>query len=176
MRRRKQLHRGIIKSVAIVVQPHQEISNGPNRKYGGVERVVTYLIEGLLNRNVDVSLYTAKKCSIDCRVIYPIGFSDGEFPKKVYPIQLATYSRKIRDDLECKNIDVINNHYDPTTFVALQNIRTPTITTLHGPATKENVNIFGHASESYFSAISAAQKNSYPSNMNFVGAGLYIIQ
>ena len=98
------LNRGIIKNVAIIVQPHQEISSGQNsqnRKYGGVERVVTYLIEGLLNRNVDVSLYTAKKCSIDCRVIYPIGFFDGNFGHTIFQTQLLTYSRKIREDLEC---------------------------------------------------------------------------
>ena len=168
MRREKRLNQGIIKNIAIVVQPHQEISNGPDKKYGGVERVVTFLIEGLLNRNVDVSLYTAKKCSIDCRLIYPMGLFDGEFLEKLNQTQLATYSRKIREDLENKNFDVINNHYDPITFVALQNIRTPTITTLHGPATEENVNTFGGFSECYFSAISQAQKNSYPSNMNFV--------
>ena len=160
---------GIIKNIAIVVQPHQEISDGPARMYGGVERIVTRLIEGLLNRNVDVSLYTAKKCNIDCRVIYPIGFYDGEFGGHCYPIQLATYSRNIREDLERKNFDLINNHYDPITFVSLQNIRTPTITTIHGPATNENVNTFGHFSENYFSAISKAQKRSYPSIMNFVG-------
>ena len=136
------LNRGIIKNVAIIVQPHQEISSGQNsqnRKYGGVERVVTYLIEGLLNRNVDVSLYTAKKCSIDCRVIYPIGFFDGNFGDTIFQTQLLTYSRKIREDLECRTFDVINNHYDPITFVAIQNIETPTITTLHAPANEENV-------------------------------------
>jgi glycosyltransferase involved in cell wall biosynthesis len=104
-------------------------------------------------------------------VIYPIGFFDGEFRDKIYPTQLTAYSRKIREDLECRNFDVINNHYDPITFVALQNIRTPTITTLHGPATEENVNTYGDFSGSYFSAISHAQKNSYPSNMNFAGCG-----
>ncbi len=166
------LDRGIIRNVAIVVQPHQEISNDPNRKYGGVERVVTHLIEGLLDRNVAVSLYTAKKCRLDCRVVYPLGISDGgKIREYIYPTQLDTYSRKIREDLECTNFDVINNHYDPVTFLALQNIRTPTITTLHGPATEENVNIFGAFPESHFSAISRAQKNSYPLNMNFVGAG-----
>ena len=171
MRRKKRLNRGIIKNVAIIVQPHQEISSGQNRKYGGVERVVAYLIEGLLNRDVDVSLYTAKKCSIDCRVIYPIGFFDGNFRETIFPTRLLTYSRKIREDLECKTFDVINNHYDPITFVAIQNIATPTITTLHGPATEENVKIFGEFSDNYFSAISQSQKNAYPSNMNFVGAG-----
>ena len=168
------LNRGIIKNVAIIVQPHQEISSGQNsqnRKYGGVERVVTYLIEGLLNRNVDVSLYTAKKCSIDCRVIYPIGFFDGNFGDPIFQTQLLTYSEKIREDLECRTFDVINNHYDPITFVAIQNIETPTITTLHGPANEENVKVFGGFPDCHFSAISQAQKNSYPSNMNFVGAG-----
>ena len=100
-----------------------------------------------------------------------MGLFGGEFLEKLNQTQLATYSRKIREDLENKNFDVINNHYDPITFVALQNIRTPTITTLHGPATEENVNTFGGFSECYFSAISQAQKNSYPSNMNFVGDG-----
>ena len=161
----------IIKNVAIVVQPHQQISNNQNRKYGGVERVVASLIEGLLNRNINLTLYTAKKCHLGCNVRYPIGFLDEAFGQKIEPIQLSTYSRKIREDIETKNFDVINNHYDPVTFVALQGIRIPTITTLHGPGNEENVNIFGKFYESYFSAVSQAQKHSYPSNMNFIGDG-----
>ena len=100
MIREKRLNEVTIKNVAVVVQPHQQISSGPNRKYGGVERIVARLIEGLLNRNVNVTLYTAKKCNIDCRVIYPMGFFDGEFGGDVYPTQLAIYSRTIREDLE----------------------------------------------------------------------------
>ena len=161
----------IITNVAIVVQPHQQISNCQNKKYGGVERVVTSLIEGLLNRNVNVTLYTAKHCHLGCNVRYPIGIIDEEFGQKIEPIQLSTYSRKIREDLETKNFDVVNNHYDPVTFVALQGIRIPTITTLHGPGNEENINIFGKFYESYFSAVSQAQKHSYPSNMNFIGDG-----
>ena len=86
----------IIENVAIVVQPHQQLSNSKNRKYGGVERVVTSLIEGLLNRNVNVTLYTAKHCHLGCNVRYPIGILDEEFGQKIEPIQLSTYSRKIR--------------------------------------------------------------------------------
>ena len=161
----------IIKNIAIVVQPHQQISNSQNRKYGGVERVVTSLIEGLLNKNINVTLYTAKKCHLDCNVRYPIGFLDERFGEKIEPIQLATYSRKIREDLETKNFDVVNNHYDPVTFVALQGLRIPTITTIHGPGNEENINIFGKFFESYFSAVSQTQQNSYPSNINFNWVG-----
>ena len=161
----------IIKNIAIVVQPHQQVSNSKNRKYGGVERIVTSLIEGLLDRNVNVTLYTAKKCLLDCNVIYPIKYFDGEFGQKPEPRQLSTYSRKIRENLETKNFDVVNNHYDPVTFVALQGLRIPTITTIHGPGTEKNINIFGKFPESYFSAISQAQKYSYPSGMNFLGIG-----
>ena len=106
-----------------------------------------------------------------CNVRYPIGFLDEAFGQKIEPIQLSTYSRKIREDIDTKNFDVINNHYDPVTFVALQGIRIPTITTLHGPGNEENVNIFGKFYESYFSAVSQAQRNSYPSSMNFFGVG-----
>ena len=161
----------IIENVAIVVQPHQQLSNSQNRKYGGVERVVTSLIEGLLNRNVNVTLYTAKHCHLGCNVRYPIGILDEEFGQKIEPIQLSTYSRKIREDLETKNFDVVHKHYDPVNFVALQGLRIPTITTIHGPVNEENINIFGKFYESYFSAVSQAQKHSYPSNMNFIGVG-----
>ncbi len=161
----------IINNVAIVIQPHQQLSNCQNRKYGGVERVVTSLIEGLLNRNVNVTLYTAKPCHLGCDVRYPIGVLDEVFGQNIEPIQLSTYSRKIRQDLETKNFDVVNNHYDPVTFVALQGIRIPTITTIHGPGNEENMNVFGKFCESYFSAVSQAQRRSYPSHMNFIGVG-----
>ncbi len=161
----------VIKSVAIVVQANQQIQNSKNRKYGGVERVVTAIIGGLLNRNVSVTLYTAKNSSLGCNIIHPIGVIDETFGQTIEPNRLETYSRKIRDDLESKDFDIVNNHYDSTTFAALQGIRIPTITTIHGPANEENLAFFGKYFESYFSAVSQAQMNSYPSNMNFLGAG-----
>jgi len=161
----------VIKSVAIVVQANQQIQNSKNRKYGGVERVVTAIIEGLLDRNVTVTLYTAKNSRLGCNIIYPIGVIDETFGHTIEPIRLETYSRKIREDLETRDFDIVNNHYDSTTFATLQGIRIPTITTIHGPANEENINLFGKFLESYFSAVSQAQKNSYPSNMNFLGAG-----
>ena len=160
-----------MKKVAIIVQPHQQISNSKNRKYGGVERVVTSLIEGLLDRNVDVTLYTAKECRLDCAVRYPIGIFDGVFGDKTERIELSLYSQKVREDLETEDFDVVHNHYDPVTFVTLQGLGIPIITTLHGPGTEENVNIFGRFFESNFSAVSQAQKDSYPASMNFVGDG-----
>ena len=160
-----------MKTVAIIVQPHQQITNSKNRKYGGVERIVTSLIEGLLERNVDVTLYTAKECHLDCEVRYPIGIFDGVFGDKTERIEYSLYSKKVREDLETKDFDVVHNHYDPVTFVTLQGLGIPVITTLHGPANRENVNIFGRFFESNFSAISQAQKDSYPANMNFVGDG-----
>ncbi len=161
----------VIKSVAIVVQAHQQIENHRNRKYGGVERVVTGLIVGLLNRNVTVTLYTAKKSRLGCNMIYPIGVIDETFGQTIEPVRLEAYSRKIREDLETRDFDIINNHYDRITFAALQGIEIPTITTIHGPANDENINSFGKFPESSFSAVSQAQMNSYPSNMNFLGAG-----
>jgi len=161
----------MMKKVAIIVQPHQQITKFKNRKYGGVERIVTSLIEGLLDRNVDVTLYTAKECHLDCDVRYPIGIFEGVFGDKTERIELLLYSQKVREDLETKDFDVVHNHYDPVTFVTLQGLGIPIITTLHGPANKENVNIFGRFFESNFSAISQAQKDSYPANMNFVGDG-----
>ncbi|MCH7755326.1 glycosyltransferase [candidate division KSB1 bacterium] len=158
-----------VKTVAIVVQPHQQISIGQNRKYGGVERSVTYLIEGLIERGIDVTLYTAKECSLGCNIRRPIGIFNGEFGQQMDPTQLAAYSRKIREDLERENFDVVNNHYDPITFLTLQGIRTPTLTTLRGPANEENVTIFGSFPESNFSAVSNHQKKLYPQNMTFVG-------
>ncbi len=160
-----------MEKVAIIVQPHQQISNSKNRKYGGVERIVTSLIEGLLDRNVDVTLYTAKKCRLDCDVRYPIGIFDGAFGDKTERIEPSLYSQKVREDLETEDFDVVHNHYDPITFVTLQGLGIPTLTTLHGPGTEENINIFGRFFESNFSAISQAQKDSYPANMNFVGDG-----
>jgi len=160
-----------MKKVAIIVQPHQKISNSKNRKYGGVERIVTSLIKGLLDRNVDVTLYTAKECRLDCDVRYPIGITDGVFGDKTDRIELSLYSKKVREDLETEDFYVVHNHYDPVIFVTLQGLGVPTITTLHGPANAENINIFGSFSESSFSAISQAQKDSYPANMNFVGHG-----
>jgi len=164
-----------IKNVGIIVQPFQQISGSKNRKYGGVERVVSTLIRGLSSRGIGVTLYTGKECDLPCKVVQPAGIFSEEFGKQqMTSTQLAAYAGalfKHINQLEKsgKSYDIINIHYDPIAFITLQGCKIPLITTLHGIANEENKAAFGCFPSSNFSAVSKSQQEAYPSNMNFIG-------
>jgi len=165
-----------LQDVAIILQPFQQVlDDGENKKYGGVERVVSLLVKGLEKKGIDVTLYAGKESDLPCTVEYPAGIFDVEFGKKsLTSTELAYYAGSIYKnikDLEKKKegFDIINNHYDPLAFIALQGIETPVLTTLHGPATEENKKAFGCFPSSAFSAVSSYQMNAYPPDMNFLG-------
>lgn len=164
-----------IKNVGIIVQPFQQISDSKNRKYGGVERVVSTLIRGLSSRGIGVTLYTGKECDLPCKVVQPAGIFSEEFGKQqMTSTQLATYAGalfKHINQLEKsgKSYDIINIHYDPIAFITLQGCKIPLLTTLHGIANEENKAAFGCFPSSNFSAVSKSQQKAYPSNMNFIG-------
>ena len=72
-----------LQDVAIILQPFQQVlDDGENKKYGGVERVVSLLVKGLEKKGIDVTLYAGKESDLPCTVEYPAGIFDVEFGKK----------------------------------------------------------------------------------------------
>lgn len=164
-----------INKVALIVQPFQQIWLGPEKIYGGVERSVANLIQGLSERDITVTLFTGKESNLPCEVVKPAGSFHEEFGiHHLTSTQLAEYAGSIRAEIQRREqkgygFDIINNHYDPIAFVALQGITTPTLTTLRGPGTEENRRAFGTFPQSAFSALSTAQIASYGGEVKFIG-------
>ncbi|MDD3890354.1 MAG: glycosyltransferase family 4 protein [Syntrophomonadaceae bacterium] len=102
----------------------------PPRHYGPWERVVSLLAEGLVRRNIDVTLFatgdsiTAGKLEYICP--YPYEENKNIDPKVWEAMHIAHLFEKAGD------FDIIHNHYDflPLTYSRL--ISTPVVTTIHG--------------------------------------------
>ncbi|MEW6386387.1 MAG: glycosyltransferase [Thermodesulfobacteriota bacterium] len=167
--------RSPLRHVAIVVRPYQEISDSPSKVFGGIDRVVAGLIRGLAAYQIEVTLFTAKKCvNLPCNLVQPIGEVEEYLPHRLTHRQLAAYAGGILKHIQQqaatgRSFDLVNIHHDPLAFVALQGIETPVLTTLHMSCGREEELVFGLFPRSLFSGVSKYQLRSYPSSFNLIG-------
>ncbi|RJQ78966.1 MAG: glycosyltransferase family 4 protein [Desulfobacteraceae bacterium] len=107
------------------------IESVPPEKYGGTERIVSYLTEELVRKGHAVTLFASGDSVTQARLI-------------------AGCRRALRMDETCKDViahhilmleklwqmsdefDIIHNHLDYLPFSCLRRITTPAVTTLHG--------------------------------------------
>jgi glycosyltransferase involved in cell wall biosynthesis len=153
--------------IAMVAEPFVPI---PPKKYGGVERVIYFIIKGLQDRGHEVILLGPGDSEVDCQII-PIcpkhlffGKNDKEqqeIIKKNKKIRLKTIDilKKILPD-----VDVIHSHgLDLTPFKNF-----PNVTTLHGMFVLPQIEYFRERRNLNYVSISKSQRTGYPT-LNYVG-------
>ena len=102
----------------------------PPRHYGPWERVVSLLTEGLVERDVDVTLFatadSVTQARLDAICPRPLEEDPSLDPKVWESLHIANAFEK------ADRFDVIHNHYDflPLTYTGL--VATPVVTTVHG--------------------------------------------
>jgi glycosyltransferase involved in cell wall biosynthesis len=102
----------------------------PPRHYGPWERVVSLLTEGLVERDVDVTLFatadSVTHAELDAVCPRPLEEDPSLDPKVWEALHIANAFAK------ADRFDVIHNHYDflPLTYASL--VSTPCVTTIHG--------------------------------------------
>ena len=102
----------------------------PPRHYGPWERVVSLLTEGLVERDVDVTLFatadSVTQARLDAICPRPLEEDPSLDPKVWESLHIANAFEK------ADRFDVIHNHYDflPLTYTGL--FATPVVTTVHG--------------------------------------------
>jgi glycosyltransferase involved in cell wall biosynthesis len=161
--------------VAIVASPYVAV---PPPKYGGSEKIIYYLIKGLLEEGHEPILLGAGDSKVKCEVI-PIVKKAVFFPKDKR--RLPTFNRKIRQiEKDTKKIlnelrssvDVIHSHkFDLKDFADF-----PHVVTLHDPILldqlkyKNNFPMAYHAERAHLNyvSISKNQQNAYP-GLNYIG-------
>jgi glycosyltransferase involved in cell wall biosynthesis len=133
------------------------IERVPPKKYGGIERFVHYLTEELVRRGHDVSLFAtadsetkAKLVSCSKKALREANVTEPDLFKI---LNVAKAYNNAAD------FDIIHNHNDYYTFPAAASSSTPTLTTLHGPITKEKKYIYDEYKNLNFVSISNAQRN-----------------
>lgn len=161
--------------IAIVASPFVSI---PPPKYGGSERVIQYLIKGLLERGHEPILIGTGDSEVDCEVVpivkKPVFFPSDQkrvplFNQRVGLIEKRT-ATKLRQLLP--RVDVIHSHkFDLKPFSNF-----PNVTTLHDPFVLGQPKYINNFSLDYyrdrknlnFVPISRSQTEAYPS-LNYIG-------
>ena len=110
----------------------------PPRKYGGTERIVSYLTEELVRIGHDVVLFASGDSTTAAQLesVWPVSFRKA--PPRFDPsvLTLAHVGKALERD---RSFDVIHNHVGVQAFPLLAASTTPSVTTIHDGFTRENL-------------------------------------
>ncbi|MDQ9169684.1 glycosyltransferase family 4 protein [Oxalobacteraceae bacterium R-40] len=114
--------------IAQVAPVHERV---PPRKYGGTERVISYLTEELINQGHEVTLFATGDSITKGKLVSAVGRSQRFDMSKQ---EWLMYQCMMLDQIAelAGNFDVIHFHTDYLHFPLLRNLPVPHVTTLHG--------------------------------------------
>jgi glycosyltransferase involved in cell wall biosynthesis len=133
----------------------------PPRMYGGTERIVSYVTEGLVERGHDVTLY-ASADSVTAAKLRPcapeaLRLSGRGDPLAAHLLQIEHVAQRAHE------FDVIHFHVDWLHFPISRRIDTPSLTTLHGRLDHEAYGeLYDEFCDRPVVSISAAQRGPLP--------------
>ena len=104
----------------------------PPKKYGGTERVVYHLTEGLVEKGHDVTLFASGDSITSARLVAPIRESlrlgrKAHSPIMVTMMMLAQVYEKMANEF-----DIIHSHLEYMTLPYAYKTQVPTVLTMHG--------------------------------------------
>jgi len=104
----------------------------PPQKYGGIERVVHYLTEGLIKKGHDVTLFASGDSKTKAKLIsvYPRALLKDNIPWTDPLWNLENLSRAFK---KAGDFDIIHSHLDLWTLFFQELTRTPVVHTFHNP-------------------------------------------
>ena len=103
----------------------------PPHLYGGTERIVSYVTEGLVRRGHEVTLFASGDSATTARLV--AGCSRALRLDHAVVDPLAHHIAQLRHVLDrAHEFDVIHNHMDYLAFPLTVSSSTPVVTTLHG--------------------------------------------
>lgn len=142
----------------------------PPIKYGGTERVIYYLIKGLMERGHEVTLLAPADSNVPCKLIPTCEkhtFFGKDKPeqdlieKKV--VKIHAYMKKLLTQL-LPETDIIHSHaFDLKNFQGY-----PNLTTLHGPFIFSQLRYFEKRTGLFFATVSENQQEGFP-DLQYVG-------
>jgi len=138
----------------------------PPKKYGGSERVIYNLCEGLTKKGHEVFLFGTKNSKVSCNLI-PI-LDKGLWEKEVkdsgayYAYEMAVIARKTKE----LKIDILHDHLGPLSL-PINGHNVPMIHTLHVPFMNKDRPWVYKKLNSKLVSISFAQRKPEP-NLNYV--------
>jgi glycosyltransferase involved in cell wall biosynthesis len=149
---------GLIAPVALQVPPVG---------YGGTERVVAELADGLVARGHAVTLFASGDSRTQARLhaIYPRALTSLTTKAQYQPYEIAHVQAAMR---LARQFDVFHDHTKTSGVLAARFCPTPVITTVHNDFTSERRTVYGAYPGHRYVAISQAHARRMP-QLNFVG-------
>ena len=130
----------------------------PPKEYGPWEQVVSLLAEGLIEKDIDVTLFATGNSQTKAKLhaIAPHGYEEDRslIPKVWECLHISEVFERASD------FDLIHNHFDflPLTFSRL--VKTPVVTTIHGFSSPGILPVYEkYDDSSYYVAISNSDKS-----------------
>jgi glycosyltransferase involved in cell wall biosynthesis len=150
--------------IAMVAPPWYEL---PPRGYGGIESVVTDLVDQLVQRGHHVTLIGAGRNGTAAQTFLPV-FADPPSDRLGSPGPEVIHAAAAGRMLDCLDVDVVHDHSFAGPLLA-RGRSAPTVVTMHGPVSGEFGEYFGWLADSVqVVAISDAQRRFNP-DLNWVG-------
>ncbi len=106
----------------------------PPHRYGGTERVVAALADGLADRGHDVTLFAAGESTTRAKLheVVPAPLRTRMTRQELLEVAPHIHLRMLADLYRDGDFDVIHSHLDVWTLPFAATSATPTVTTLHG--------------------------------------------
>lgn len=104
----------------------------PPKKYGGTERVVYHLTEGLVSKGHDVTLFASGDSITSARLVAPVTESL-RLGRKTHSATIVTMMMlsKVYEEM-FHEFDIIHSHLEYLTLPYAYKVRVPTVLTMHG--------------------------------------------
>lgn len=158
-----------------LIAPTEDPLKLPNEfnGYGGTERVLAYLVEGLVSAGIEVHLFAPGDTNTNAILhpTLPVSLRKAYSPEELQVRGNDLKMNAIRNallEIEKYNIDLIDNHYSWRVLSNLNLINIPLVTMVHSDiSSPDEKKVFGeHKHEKYIS-ISNSQRNRMP-NLNWI--------
>jgi glycosyltransferase involved in cell wall biosynthesis len=138
----------------------------PPQGYGGIERVVADLCDGLIKRGHEVALFASgdSKTKVHLVSVYPRAIRTDKKVRKPFTLEFLNIVNAFE---KAEKFDIIHNHTGELGIMLCNFIKTPIVTTLHGIFTPENKRVFRRYKNMPFVSISNNQRKGMPS-LNYI--------
>ncbi|BAY18461.1 putative glycosyl transferase [Anabaenopsis circularis NIES-21] len=136
----------------------------PPPNYGGIELVVSRLTDELVRRGHEVTLFASGDSQTLARLaaIYPRALRLDSDVKEYAVYEMLELSQAYQQAAE---FDIIHSHVGIAALALASLVSTPSVHTLHGNFTKDNINVYSHHQKQAYVSISNAQRQI---NLNYV--------
>jgi glycosyltransferase involved in cell wall biosynthesis len=147
------------------------VESVPPKTYGGTERVVYALTEGLVKRGHDVTLFASGDSKTSAKLVSVTAKSlrQNKKIKDLYGLNSDTLLH-IGSAYELqKKFDIIHDHTLPLGLPTANISQTPVVLTSHGPINKDLTKLLSSFNNPYLVTISNSQLPKKINNLNYAG-------